>query len=293
MYETVANSGDIYLYHCKYTLPFGYVAPTGWDVTDEISTGVRVQNQLAEDLGITDTLLDRATSEASGDNVCITADRAGYYYARINASGTKKVQVLGGPLETMDYADLKDGALLYLGYLQQGERVTLTNGDDTDDTPKVSAEAYVLNEDVLAQAVELLSQEHLENVQMDSTHISGTLSLSEAGRLILSVPYEKGWTVWVDGEKTEPGTFGDALMAFDLEAGEHTIKMHYVPDGWNIGVLVSAASVLILVGCVLWQRRGGKRKDRREDDSPEKMENGNAEKTHTEENSVKEETGKR
>lgn len=270
LYETVANSGDIYLYHCKYTLPFGYVAPTGWDVTDEISTGMRVQNQLVEDLGITDTLLDRATSEASGDNVCITADRAGYYYARINASGTKKVQVLGGPLETMDYADLKDGALLYLGYLQQGERVTLTNGDDTDDTPKVSAEAYVLNEDALAQAVELLSQEHLENVQMDSTHISGTLNLSEAGRLILSVPYEKGWTVWIDGEKTEPETFGDALMAFDLEAGEHTIKMHYVPDGWNIGVPVSAASVLILVGCVLWQRRGGERKGRGEDDFQEK-----------------------
>lgn len=59
---------------------------------------------------------------------------------------------------------------------------------------------------------------------MDSTHISGTLNLDEAGRLILSVPYEKGWIVWIDGEKTEPETFGDALMAFDLEAGEHTIK---------------------------------------------------------------------
>lgn len=298
LYETVNNSGDVYLYHCKYTLPFGYVAPTGWDVTDEIGTGVRMQNQLVEDLGITDALLDHVTSEASGDNVCITADRAGYYYARINASGTKKVQLLGGPLETQDYSDLKDGSILYLGYLQQGERVTLTNGDDTDDTPKVSAEAYVLNEEVLAQAVELLSREHLENVQVDSTHISGTLNLNEAGRLILSVPYEKGWTVWIDGEKTEPETFGDALMAFDLEAGEHTIKMHYVPDGWNIGVPVSVGSVLILVGCVLWQRRGRERKGRGKDDSPEKisdetMENGNAEKTHTEESSVKEETGKR
>ena len=102
------NSGDVYLYHCKYTLPYVYVAPTGWNVTDEISTGVRVQNQLSEDLGIAEPLLDRATSETSGDNVCITADRAGYYYARINASGTKKVQVLGGTLETQDYSDLKD-----------------------------------------------------------------------------------------------------------------------------------------------------------------------------------------
>ena len=304
LYETVADSGDIYLYHCRYTLPFGYVAPAGWDVTEEFNTGVRIQNQLVEDLGITGELLEHATSETSGDNVCITADRAGYYYARINSSGTKKVQVLGGPLETQDYGDLKDGAILYLGYLQKGERVTLTNGDDTDETPKVSAEAYVLNEEVLAQAVELLSKEHLENVQMDSTHISGSLNLTEAGRLILSVPYEKGWTVQIDGEKVEPEQFGDALMAFDLEAGEHTIQMHYVPEGRNVGILVSVGSVLILAGCVLWQRRGGQKKDCEEDapsekasdetkaadetgaESTEKMKNGHAEETHTEKNSV-------
>ena len=261
LYEIVTHSGDVYLYPCKYTLPFGYVAPTGWNVTDEIGTGVRVQNQLTEDLGIAEPLLDRATSETSGDNVCITADRAGYYYARINATGTKKVQVLGGTLETQDYSDLKDGSILYLGYLLEGERVTLTNGDDEDETQKVSAEAYVLNEEVLAQAVEILSKEHLENVEMDSTHISGTLNLEEAGRLILSVPYEEGWTVQIDGENAEPEQFGDALMAFDLEAGEHTIQMHYVPEGRNIGILVSAGSVLILLGYVLCQRRFLRRKE--------------------------------
>lgn len=63
-----------------------------------------------------------------------------------------------GTLETQDYSDLKDGSILYLGYLLEGERVTLTNGDDADETQKVSAEAYVLNEEVLAQAVEILSK---------------------------------------------------------------------------------------------------------------------------------------
>ena len=145
--------------------------------------------------------------------------------------------------------------------------------------------------------MEILSKEHLENVAMDSTHISGTLSLKEAGRLILSVPYEEGWTVQIDGENAEPEQFGNALMAFDLEAGEHTIQMHYVPEGRNIGILVSAGSVLILVGCVLCQRCDRKRKDCAENEplqkaADETMEDGNAEKTHTEEGSVKEEAGR-
>ena len=102
----------------------------------------------------------------------------------------------------------------------------------------------------------------------------------------------------IDGENAEPEQFGNALMAFDLEAGEHTIQMHYVPEGRNIGILVSAGSVLILLGCVLCQRCDRKRKDCAENEplqkaADETMEDGNAEKTHTEEGSVKEEAGRR
>ena len=94
----------------------------------------------------------------------------------------------------------------------------------------------------------------------------------------------------IDGENAEPEQFGDALMAFDLEAGEHTIQMHYVPEGRNIGILVSAGSVLC-------QRCDRKRKDCAENEPSQKaadetMENGNAEKTHTEEGPVKEEAGR-
>ena len=62
--------------------------------------------------------------------------------------------------------------------------------------------------------------------------------------------------------------------------------MHYVPEGRNIGILVSAGSVLILLGCVLCQRRGGKRKECDEDE-PSQMTLD-----ETEENFVKEEIGK-
>ena len=90
-----------------------------------------------------------------------------------------------------------------------------------------------------------------ENVSYDTTHISGTVQLEEDGRLILSVPHEKGWTVVLDGEDTEPELFGGTLISFDLEAGEHTIEMHYVPHGQNAGVAISIVSVaaFIVVSC--------------------------------------------
>ena len=77
--------------------------------------------------------------------------------------------------------------------------------------------------------------------------------------------------------------------------------MHYVPDGWKIGVLVSAGSVLLLLGCVLWQRYGGKKADRSEDEPSKKISKETkamdgieirTESTETEENSVGEENGK-
>ena len=94
----------------------------------------------------------------------------------------------------------------------------------------------------------------------------------------------------IDGENAEPEQFGDALMAFDLETGEHTIQMHYVPEGRNIGILVSAGSVLILLGCVLSQRRSGKKADRREEDptpSQKALNEMEEESMETEANSVK------
>ena len=47
--------------------------------------------------------------------------------------------------------------------------------------------------------------------------LPGSFVSSSAGRLILTVPYEDGWTVLVNGQEMEGTLFGGALMAFDLE----------------------------------------------------------------------------
>lgn len=246
LYTLLEKSGDIYLYESNVTLPFGYVAPTGYDLPEgEDINGVKNQNQMVLDLGVKGKLLIAASSKESGDDVKFTAAEDGIYYGRITASGTNKVEVIGGTLETQNFNDLKDESLLYLGHLYKGETITLTNGNDEDESPKIAAEIYRLNEEVLKEAIEKLSAQHLEEVSYDSTRLTGKLSLTEAGRLILSIPYESGWRVTLNGVEVEPQLFGGSFMAFDLEPGEYELNMHYKPTGSVAGMIVTIVSVIL------------------------------------------------
>lgn len=259
LYDLIDQSGDIYLYEAKYTLPFGYVAPEGWDLPEETDNSALLQNQLVEELGISGKLLHKVDTETVGDDVRMSAEEPGTYYARISASGTKKVRIIGGSLETEEYKDLKADTLVYLGYLGAGDSVTIQNSDEDDDTNEIAADAYLLDTEVCKEAIEVLSENHLENVSYDSTHISGTVSMPEAGRLILSVGYENGWTVTVNGEEVEPALFGESFIALDLEAGEYEISLSYVPQGKWAGIAVSVGSVLAFAIAMLL---GGKARNR-------------------------------
>ena len=116
-----------------------------------------------------------------------------------------------------------------------------------------------MDEQVLQDAINILAANHMENVTYDANNLSGNITLQEAGRVILSVPYEKGWTVTVNGEEVEPALFGESLMAFDLQAGEYEFKMHYVPYGKGAGIAVSVVSVMCFAG-IMWFRKRREKK---------------------------------
>ncbi len=256
LYKLLQQSGEVYLYENQSSLPFGYVAPVGYDLPEGYANnGLRLQNAMVEDLGIQGKLFTKISAKSSNDDVVFTAPRSGIYYGLITASGTKKVEAIGGVLETHEFTDLKKGAVLYLGYLEEGERVTLTNADEKDESPKISADVYRMNEGVLQETLAVLSEKHLENVTYDSTHVNGEIAMEEAGRLILSVPYERGWHITVNGETTEPQLFGGTLIAFDLEPGEYTIALEYTPEGQTIGVVVSLVSLGIFALLMCLGRR--------------------------------------
>lgn len=261
-YTKKAQSGDVILLENAIRLPLGYVAPSGYDLQEGYKNNpVELQNRMVNDLGVEGDLLQPTSYEKDGDDIILTAGKAGLYYAKISNSGTKKIKISGGSLDGKTFKDLKIGALLYLGYLESGEEVRLVNDDSSDDTKTVAAEGYRLDQDVCREAIDKLGSVHMEMKEFDAKKIEGSISLSKAGRVILSVPAEKGWKVNVNGQPTEPAKFGEALMAFDLEPGIYTISMHYVPEGSTAGKMVSVAGILMFA-LITYLKKPRKRKSK-------------------------------
>ena len=120
----------------------------------------------------------------------------------------------------------------------------------------------------MAGAIDILSQESMTVDSFDSTHIKGHIDVSRPGELILSVPYEPGWKILVDGEKVQAGLFDDTFISLSLEPGEHTIEMHYNPTGLALGIVISSlclAGFLLIIVLERRRRRGLEQKSSRQE----------------------------
>lgn len=258
LYTAVADSGEITLYECNYTLPFGYVVPVDYELP-EIKTKepLKLQNVIAESFGVEENLFTKLDTGRKDKNVVLEVEENGYYYAVVNGDGTSKVDIIGD-YGNKQYKDLKNGCVLYVGYLKNGQTVEFANGDEEDDTPGFNLWVYRMNTDVLQEVIKKLSEQHMEDVSYDDTHLEGYITLKEAGQVVLTVPYEAGWTVCVNGERVKTGLFGDCFMTVTLEPGKYKITMEYDPKGRREGLLLSLVSLMVFVALVVLEVRKGK-----------------------------------
>lgn len=92
-----------------------------------------------------------------------------------------------------------------------------------------------------------LKKEILTDVKMGINEMQGRISLSQNKALLLSIPYSKGFTAYVDGEKTEIKKANTMYMALELPKGEHEIRLVYKTPYSFTGTLLSFLGILIFV----------------------------------------------
>ena len=78
-----------------------------------------------------------------------------------------------------------------------------------------------------------------------------TVDLSQTRVLFLSIPYDKGWTLQDNGVTLSTVPVQGGFTGVLLEAGSHTLRMHFMPQGLKAGAFCSLAGAAAL-GVILF-----------------------------------------
>ncbi len=89
---------------------------------------------------------------------------------------------------------------------------------------------------------------------INSEKISGNISVRNSGYFILSIPYDKGFDIKVNGENIYYDEI-NGLIGFYLDKGYYDINIKYIAPGLNIGKCLSGLGLILFIGVVFIERR--------------------------------------
>lgn len=243
----IGGSGSSFLYRNNYSLPLGFVmdeqAIANW--TSSTADRMASLNSLTSALGAEGQMLYPATcvTDANAGDTTIDIAEDGYYYEDYISCTSDTLTVNRSDGWTKQYSKTSHRYLIELGECKAGDEIHILNSN----MESIEFQVYQLNEKVVQQAFDTLNTQTMQLTDMTDRKIEGKIQVQNAGRLILSVPADEGWTLYVDGKETEIEPLADALVGVHLEKGSYTIKLCYTTPGLKVGAGISLGAVILFL----------------------------------------------
>ncbi len=264
-YRPVKQNGSVTLYENPYYLPIGIGAAetlASYPISgcDYFAT----QNGLLSAIyGGDAAVFERVDFQREGDGkgavYRFTAESADPCYLSIASYGSVGADIWVNGREIADYYSGETKHCLYIGSFEPGQEVKVEFDVYRGSPSLLSEDIYTLNTERYAAVMTELRQRSLQVSDYRNGAINGTVDMAQDGWLFLSVPYDDGFTVWVDGEKTDCTAYADTFLMLPLSAGKHEIQTSFVSKGFPLGMtltVITAAFLLLLpLGRYLLKRK--------------------------------------
>ncbi len=277
-YRTTEDGSEeqhtFYIYENKDALPLGYMVNNevkDWDYSyyypfSSLNTLYAAmtgnQSDVFENLPLDEDFLSPGGSvnwnssftyspENAGDTgeFRITIEERGQYFAYVDCRSAENIRM---ELEGSAYSVTPhEPYIIDLGTLSQNtEIITYITADST-----VSGNIYVcrFNEDVYNKNIAQMAVGGLQVTSFTDSSVNGTIHAEENGVMMVTLPYDEGWTVTVDGREAEVFPVGEGFMGVAVAAGDHTVEMTYWPKGLTEGIVISGVCLVLVVLLGLWQ----------------------------------------
>lgn len=265
------------IYKNTESLPMGFLADK--DLLTESLTGgnpFEIQNDLFRKLTrLEGELFTRIPlkSVSADSNVKVTGSREGEYtisnednyenpvlklnyiapdeksvYAYIAGKEFTKVVV-----SNTTYKAAKRNYIFPAGKYSEGDKFSFdfTFENSYEEKTFLNFHVYSMNDELFRQGMEILRKNPFEITNYKQTLIEGDIEADNDGVFYISIPYEKGWSMFVDGEEVEITPFENAFISAKLSKGNHKITLKYSPEGFKTGVIISVFGLAILIVLII------------------------------------------
>ncbi|MCJ2160971.1 YfhO family protein [Lentilactobacillus kefiri] len=145
-----------------------------------------------------------------------------------------------------------------LGYMQKGQISTVTIHSNKE-LPKIPRDIGGINMRNLKQVVKDQNK-HLFKLQNPSRlnehggHFKGTVNVGNKARtLVITIPFDQGWQVKVDGQQQAVKRVAGGLVGIPLSKGSHHIAFNYHIRGLLAGVGVTLLGLVSLCCTAIWR----------------------------------------
>ena len=148
------------------------------------------------------------------------------------------------------YPEADTNGLLKLGEYEN-EKITV----EITANKKISCYSFGvfgLDIDMLSDAINNTS---CADLRYNGSKIIGNVRTDSNKTCLLSIPYNDGLVVKVNGNKVPVKMVLSDLTAFELSAGENSIEIYMIPKGFIAGIIISVIGIVLLAVYIRFQRK--------------------------------------
>jgi len=99
------------------------------------------------------------------------------------------------------------------------------------------------------------------NIDFDKTkgdNIYGNIDVKKSGYFIFTIPYDKGFTVYVDNKKVEIEQVNGGFIGFKIDKGKHDIHLTFEAPYAKLGRIISLFGIVMLIILYRYERKNNK-----------------------------------
>lgn len=141
------------------------------------------------------------------------------------------------------YFDLYRWDISCAGTYQPGDTVTIELIPGANRLTVRKSYFYYEDLHTLTAATQSIRDNSAVVNKKSSSHLTGEITAQKNGYLLFTIPYEQGWTLYVDGEPVQTVKVLDTFLAAQIPAGSHCFTLRYIPKGFYIGCTLSFVAI--------------------------------------------------